>query len=601
MRSLLTLAAPSLLVFAGLAHASPEFRVVARNTDVLPGMPDGAVLRDVTAPVIGQNGQVAFRASYFANLGGVTNATNTALFVEDSGLPQFIVRSGIEDPRFSDRSWFSLNTYRVLDSGDVGFLVRFDNVNGITSANDSFLYTFTTPNNTMQQVAGRGEAAPEITEANAVFSNTGFSANAVSDFGIQNPKGSTDGRVAFYAGLTGEDIDSSNNHGIWAGLPGDLRLIARKGDDDNDSGAGVIFNTVLLQTPLVNTSGEVLFSGLLSGPGITTQNDARVWLQSGSQKRTIWAEDDIAIEEDGVTLRFDSIEAINTGYRLNSNGNVLLTSRLKGPGLNSQNWGSLWVDRGEGLLLLARAGTEAPGGGMYELFLSDTMSMNDHARVAFAARLTGATFSTDTGVYIQGDGDQLVLAARENDPAPGVFSGSPVFDDFQNFRPLLLKNNLGQTAMLARLRGTGVSSTNNQALYIIESDGTLTLIARTSEFFNLSGDPSAPQNAQMTGIVVAGQNSSSGLPLAFNDRGELVFQLNLSSNRSAIVVASTQSIEPEPCFGDVTGDRAVDLDDLNLVLTSFGQQTSSGDANGDGSVNLDDLNIVLTAFGTSCP
>lgn len=56
----------------------------------------------------------------------------------------------------------------------------------------------------------------------------------------------------------------------------------------------------------------------------------------------------------------------------------------------------------------------------------------------------------------------------------------------------------------------------------------------------------------------------------------------------------------EPCDGDVDGNQSVDLDDLNLVLTNFGQQTSNGDADGNGVVDLDDLNLVLTNFGNDC-
>ena len=55
------------------------------------------------------------------------------------------------------------------------------------------------------------------------------------------------------------------------------------------------------------------------------------------------------------------------------------------------------------------------------------------------------------------------------------------------------------------------------------------------------------------------------------------------------------------CEGDVTGDGAVDLADLNAVLGSFGFEGGAGDANGDGVVNLADLNAVLAAFGTTCP
>lgn len=51
------------------------------------------------------------------------------------------------------------------------------------------------------------------------------------------------------------------------------------------------------------------------------------------------------------------------------------------------------------------------------------------------------------------------------------------------------------------------------------------------------------------------------------------------------------------CPGDVDGNGAVNLDDLDLVLSNFGQQTSQGDADGNGAVNLDDLDLVLSNFG----
>lgn len=54
------------------------------------------------------------------------------------------------------------------------------------------------------------------------------------------------------------------------------------------------------------------------------------------------------------------------------------------------------------------------------------------------------------------------------------------------------------------------------------------------------------------------------------------------------------------CEADLNGDGTIDLDDLNIVLSQFGQ-TSCLDVNGDGEMNLDDLNAVLTSFGSDCP
>lgn len=54
------------------------------------------------------------------------------------------------------------------------------------------------------------------------------------------------------------------------------------------------------------------------------------------------------------------------------------------------------------------------------------------------------------------------------------------------------------------------------------------------------------------------------------------------------------------CQGDLNGDGQINLADLNLVLSQFGQ-SGCLDANGDGVIDLADLNTVLAAFGNVCP
>ncbi len=58
-----------------------------------------------------------------------------------------------------------------------------------------------------------------------------------------------------------------------------------------------------------------------------------------------------------------------------------------------------------------------------------------------------------------------------------------------------------------------------------------------------------------------------------------------------------------PCTADANEDRLVNFEDLNIVLSEFGQSEPwfEGDVNADGVVDFRDLNIVLSAFGTACP
>ncbi len=60
----------------------------------------------------------------------------------------------------------------------------------------------------------------------------------------------------------------------------------------------------------------------------------------------------------------------------------------------------------------------------------------------------------------------------------------------------------------------------------------------------------------------------------------------------------------DPCPGDTNADNAINFNDLNAVLSSFGAQAApaelEGDVNLDGNVDFADLNAVLSAFGMSC-
>jgi subtilisin family serine protease len=58
------------------------------------------------------------------------------------------------------------------------------------------------------------------------------------------------------------------------------------------------------------------------------------------------------------------------------------------------------------------------------------------------------------------------------------------------------------------------------------------------------------------------------------------------------------------CFGDLTGDLVIDLDDLSILLAHYGLASgadpASGDLDYDGDVDLDDLAALLAVYGTDC-
>ncbi len=64
-----------------------------------------------------------------------------------------------------------------------------------------------------------------------------------------------------------------------------------------------------------------------------------------------------------------------------------------------------------------------------------------------------------------------------------------------------------------------------------------------------------------------------------------------------------KAVVPIGCPGDINGDGQIDLDDLSILLSNFGNTgagPTDGDIDGDGDVDLTDLSLMLDVFGTQC-
>jgi len=59
--------------------------------------------------------------------------------------------------------------------------------------------------------------------------------------------------------------------------------------------------------------------------------------------------------------------------------------------------------------------------------------------------------------------------------------------------------------------------------------------------------------------------------------------------------------EEPVCYGDISGDFVVGMNDILLMLEHWGEiDWEGGDINGDGYFTVSDVNIILTQFGTVC-
>ncbi|MDX2147049.1 MAG: GC-type dockerin domain-anchored protein [Planctomycetota bacterium] len=138
---------------------------------------------------------------------------------------------------------------------------------------------------------------------------------------------------------------------------------------------------------------------------------------------------------------------------------------------------------------VAFSGSPAPGTPAGVVFASSFTppTFDDSGRLGFRANLAGPGVSAtnDSGIWL-GQPSDLRLIARTGSAAPGLPAGV----NYASFGPIVFSN--GFAAFTATLTGSGVSVTNNQALFV-HANGTTSLVAR-------SGSP-APGTS--TGVLFA--------------------------------------------------------------------------------------------------
>jgi len=110
-------------------------------------------------------------------------------------------------------------------------------------------------------------------------------------------------------------------------------------------------------------------------------------------------------------------------------------------------------------------------------------------------------------------------------------------------------------------------------------------------------------NGVLTDTRTVQLDSSGNYSLGLSEGGtcDIVAKMPhwLSVRQNAVVIGQGTVLDWYFAInGDATNDNAVDLFDLNQVLTWFGSHNLAGDLDGDGAVTLFDLNLTLINFAT---
>lgn len=313
-------------------------------------------------------------------------------------------------------------------------------------------------NNGLRTVALSGQAAPG-TSTGVKFST--FTAPVINDRG----------ETAFVGAISGTGVSQgTNSDGIWSEGGGGLNLLARAGSAAPGAPSGAVFRFVQqLEGPVINDAGQTAFAATISGPGITSANNAGIWSTATGNVALEMRTGDAA---PGTASQFASIgdgfSSAGVGLLLNNNGKIGFQATLTPPANMGQG---IWSGGGGSpLSLIARSGTPAPGAGANFTSIASPNGpvMNNLGQVAFSADTAGLS-----GVWSERGGNGLQRVAKTGDSAPGTAPGV-VFSYFA-YHPG--QNDAGNIGFYAGLSGPGITSSNDEGLWS-DSGGTLHLVAR---------------------------------------------------------------------------------------------------------------------------
>jgi hypothetical protein len=327
-------------------------------------------------------------------------------------------------------------------------------------------------------VALSGEPAPG-TPPGVVFA--GF------DGGIINENGT----VVFDAGLSGPGVTGvhpSNAYGIWKEDAGVISKVVRSGEQAVGLPAGV--NYYLPGAYRVDSYGRVTFAA--EAPDLSTH--AIFSEVDGPLRLVVRETEQFAGQPAGI--RFNGLGST----LVNENGNMAFISLISGPGLPGGSYG-IFTDRAGQLELVIKDEDPAHGIPGARILQLSAPAFNDHGVLALHGRYTGGVFPNDHAIWTEQSG-RFSLLARSGQ-APGGLPTGVVFGPLSSPRI----NNAGDVMFHGALTGPGITSANDQALWL-HDDGEFELIAR-------EGSPAAG--------IAAGTNHGSSHYAYLNGAGEATF------------------------------------------------------------------------------
>ncbi len=410
-------------------------------------------------------------------------------------------------------------------------------------------------------------------------------------------------KFAFTSALEGPSIDETNDFGIWSWDAGTLGPLMREGDVVPGSGGAQVFTPFSIED--ISSSGHLVIYAGITEQG-TGSYKTSLWTEINGELQLI-VQSQTAAPDTGPGVLFQILNPADgrDSISINDAGQIAFLADVSGDDVDTTNRRGIWSQGSGTLHKVAREGDQVPGYVSGVTF--DNVQypiINNQGQTAFLSRLAGPGIDTHNDLsYWMESGGALIQIVREGDPAPGTEPGT-LFERLAgySYEPTPLLNNNGQIGFVASLTGPSIHQSNRQGFWAMDPDGKLTLVVREGDLFDVNDNPWVEDLRTIESF----RFSYDYLPVhnyrssVINNASQVAFSLTFTDGTSGIFVA-TIGLD-----GDLDGDGFVGIDDLNAVLSNWNQSVtpgdlSSGDYNQDGFIGVDDLNGVLVNWNRGIP
>lgn len=294
----------------GRAEPGPgNLQLVARRADPAPGTATGVTFTGFQLPVFNDTGQVAFRGGVAGN--GVDVFNNSGLWSQGRseagpGELQLVVRRGDASPGTSeDATFVFFSDPRISNSGQVTFVGAIQG-DEILPQNDSGIWLQSQAGSQPDElylVAREGDAAPGVLDGAKFGSSLGPQINATGEVAFFSD---LVGNNVTSVNNSGIWMQQHTNEGFE-----ELHLITREGDAAPGTSAGTAFSDLLAF--LLNDNGQIAFTSNLAGNDVNASNDRGLWATdaSGTLQLIVREGDQINVSDDPLLEALRTVESLS--------------------------------------------------------------------------------------------------------------------------------------------------------------------------------------------------------------------------------------------------------------------------------------------------